>query len=135
LICRFWADDSLLGRDGGLWLAGASGYSWPGNGGIEAALTDDLGSVTSSVATLTVTREPLRFDTSPFALQMTNGGFRLRLLGLAGAGPGEIYASSDLVTWATVFTHPPLVGPLEFIDPMATNDAQRYYRAREFTLP
>jgi hypothetical protein len=61
------------------------------------------------------TREPLRFDTAPFTLQMTSGGFRPCLLGLAGAGPVQIYASSDLVIWAGVFSSSPLVGPLEFI--------------------
>ena len=66
---------------------------------------------------------------------MTNGRFRLRLLGLAGAGPVEICASSDLVTWATVFTNPQLVSSLEFIDPMAQNEAQRYYRAAEIGAP
>jgi hypothetical protein len=104
-------------------------------GGYSCLVTNDYGSVTSLVAVLTVTREPLRFDTSPFALEMTSSGFRLRLLGLAGAGPIEIYASSDLAVWATVFTNPPLLGTLEFIDPMATNATQRYYRAAEIRLP
>lgn len=89
------------------------------------------GVVTSSVATLTVTREPLLFDTSPTALRLTAGGLQLRLLGLAGAGPVVLFTSTNSLDWESILTNPPVVGILDLLDRGATNRLQRFYRAIE----
>ena len=94
-----------------------------------------LGSVKSSVATLTVIGEPLRFDTSPSAMQMTSGSLRLRLLGCSGEGAVIVYASTNLESWQSIRTNPPVAGVFEFADSVATNYVRRYYRAAEVGMP
>ena len=100
-------------------------------GSYHCLVSNALGSVITSDAALTVTRQPLRFDVSPNSLQITNGSLHLRLLNLAGAGPVLIEASSDLITWKPVYTSGPVVGTLEFLDADAANHPQRFYRATE----
>jgi len=94
-------------------------------------VTNTLGALTNAVATLTVTRQPARFDTSPANLGMTDGGFHMRVTGLAGQGPSIIYASTNLVDWDGIFTNPPYVGTLDFLDSTATNLPLRFYKAVE----
>jgi hypothetical protein len=100
-------------------------------GNYRCLVSNVLGSVITSNATLTVTRQPLRFDVSPNCPQITNGSLYLRLLNLAGAGPVLIEASSDLTTWKPVYVSGPVVGTLEFLDVDAANHPQRFYRATE----
>jgi len=87
------------------------------------------GSVTSEVATVTVTRPPLRFV--PASSQLTSAGFQMRLSGLAGSGPAIVYASTNLVDWEAITTNPPFAGDMDFLDPDATNRPARLYRAVE----
>jgi hypothetical protein len=94
-----------------------------------------MGAAISAEATLTVRREPLRFDSSPDALRLTSGGLQLQLIGLAGAGTVVVYASDDLAVWQPIFTNPPVVGVLRFIDQGVTNGNRRFYRAVEGVLP
>jgi hypothetical protein len=100
-------------------------------GSYRCLVSNVLGSVITSNATLTVTRQPLCFDVSPDCPQIINGSLRLRLLNLAGAGPVLIEASSDLKTWKPVYVSGPVVGTLEFLDVDAANHPQRFYRATE----
>jgi alpha-tubulin suppressor-like RCC1 family protein len=100
-------------------------------GSYRCLVSNALGSVITSNAALTVTRQPLRFDVSPNSPQITNGSLHLRLLNLAGAGPVLIEASSDLITWKPVYVSGPVVGTLEFLDADAANHPQRFYRATE----
>jgi alpha-tubulin suppressor-like RCC1 family protein len=100
-------------------------------GSYRCLVSNVLGSVITSDAALTVTRQPLRFDVSPNGPQITNGSLHLRLLNLAGAGPVLIEASSDLITWKPVYVSGPVVGTLEFLDADAANHPQRFYRATE----
>ena len=81
-------------------------------------------------ATLTVAREPLRFETFALSLSITNG-FKLRLLGLAGAGPVVLWASSNLLSWDPLLSNGPVIGYLDLTDPHATNQMFRFYRATE----
>ena len=74
----------------------------------------------------------LSFDTSPGSLQMTNGAFRMRVLGSSGQGPVVIYASTNLVSsWAPIYTNPSPTDPFEYLDSKATNFPRRFYRAFE----
>lgn len=99
-------------------------------GSYRCVLRNASGSLVSAAATVTVTREPLRFDTSDFGFRATNG-FKLRLLGLAGTGPVVVWASSNLLSWSPLLTNAPVIGQLELSDPDATNSAFRFYRATE----
>jgi alpha-tubulin suppressor-like RCC1 family protein len=94
-------------------------------------VSNALDSVTSAAATLTVLRAPLRFDLAAAGLQLTNDGFHMRLAGLVGEGSIVIYASSNLLNWEAIFTNPPSVGTLDFIDPSAVTLPMRFYRAVE----
>ena len=73
----------------------------------------------------------LSFDTSPGSLQMTNGAFRMQVLGSSGKGPVVIYASTNLVSWGPIFTNPSPTDPFESLDSKATSFPRRYYRAFE----
>jgi len=71
-----------------------------------------MGATISSNATLTVTRSPIQFATSPDMMQMTNSSFQLQITGRAVAGNVLVYASTNLADWTPVFTNPPHVGNL-----------------------
>ncbi|MDB6066959.1 MAG: hypothetical protein JWR26_3167 [Pedosphaera sp.] len=98
-------------------------------GSYSVVVNNAYGTVTSSSATLTV--KPLSFNTSPANTQMTAGGFHLQLDGLNGASPVVIYASPNMVDWQPIYTNPPVVGSLQFLDSTATNATKRFYRAVE----
>jgi hypothetical protein len=73
----------------------------------------------------------LIFDTSPTGLQRTINGLELRLNGLTELAPVVIYASSNLVLWTPIYTNPPVVNPIQFLDSTATNLPFRFYRATQ----
>ena len=84
-----------------------------------------------SLALAALTIPPLVFNTTPPNLQLASGGVPLRVDGSAGLTPVVICASTDLVNWTTIFTNPPVVGSVQFLDSSATNFPLRFYRARE----
>ena len=84
----------------------------------------------SSPATLTVLRSTPQFNNSS-SLQLSTNGFSLQLNGLSGHGAVVIYASSNLLNWHPLFTNPPAVGTILFMDSSATNTPQQFYRATE----
>ena len=57
--------------------------------------------------------------------------FPLRLTGLTAGGPVVIYASSNLRDWQAVFTNPPTIGPLQYLEEDRAGQPGRYYRASE----
>jgi alpha-tubulin suppressor-like RCC1 family protein len=100
-------------------------------GDYRVVVSNAVGVVTSAVMTVTVTRDPVRFDTSADGLSVTNESAHLRLTGLAGAGSVVLYASTNLVDWEPIYTNPPVVGVLDVTDFAVTNNPARYYRAVE----
>jgi hypothetical protein len=94
-------------------------------------IANDSTPLVGPLTTVSVVRDPLRFETIPDALQITDGIVRLRLTGLAGTGPLTIYASTNLLDWEQVLTHAPTVGTLDFTDSTAANHSSRYCRATE----
>jgi hypothetical protein len=60
-----------------------------------------------------------------------NGLFPICVTGLTARGPVTIYASSDLISWTSVHTNPPTVGPLYFQEAGGMNFGRRFYRAVE----
>jgi hypothetical protein len=100
-------------------------------GDYTVVVSNAVGVVTSAVITVTVTRDPLRFDTSAGGLNMTNEALHLRLTGLAGAGAVVLQASTNVVDWEPIYTNPAVVGPLDLTDETVTNNPTRFYRAIE----
>ena len=60
---------------------------------------------------------------------MTNGGFRLQLLKPATSNC-VVEASTDFVNWAPIYTNTTGSTNISYLDSAATNQLQRYYRAR-----
>jgi arabinogalactan endo-1,4-beta-galactosidase len=117
-------------------LPGANGPSLalagvqPANAGpYQVVLTNPYESITSSVATLSVTGVPVSFLSGPGALLLANGQFRLTVGGLTGQGPVEIDASTNLVQWTPILTNPSAFGMAQIIDSNAGSYPQRFYRA------
>jgi hypothetical protein len=82
-------------------------------------VTNTYGSVTSSVAALTV------HGSGSFS----SNGFGFQLSGVAGQTV-LIEASTNLASWTPLLTNSLLAGNLYFNDPDSTNIARRFYRAR-----
>jgi len=74
---------------------------------------------------------PLRLEMAPLDSAADGGPFPLRVTGLAAEGPVVIYASSNLVDWQPVFTNPPTIGPLQYLEDLPAAQAPRFYRACE----
>jgi hypothetical protein len=74
---------------------------------------------------------PLWIELVTTPSQVRNQRFPLRLTGLTADGPVVIYASSNLVDWQAVFTNPPTIGPLQYLEGISTVQPQRFYRASE----
>lgn len=112
-----------------------SGLNWSNAGNYQVIISNALGVTVGSPVALTVTRTPLVFETNGvFAPSYTNQ-FRARLLGAAGTGPVIIYASTNLVDWLPVYTNPPVVGAIDYTEPVLAGMAQRFYRAAEAAAP
>ncbi|HKS37403.1 MAG TPA: immunoglobulin domain-containing protein, partial [Verrucomicrobiae bacterium] len=112
-----------------------SGMTAAEAGSYRCIVSNDLGSITGPITTVTVISEPLYFDTSVDGLHYTNSVIHLRLTNLSGVGPVTIYASTNLADWEGIHTNAPVAGTLDFTDLTATNHAARYYRAVEGPQP
>jgi hypothetical protein len=107
---------------------------WTNAGTYRVIVSDARGTVVGPPMILSVEREPLRFD--PAALRVeTDGSLHTRLLGASGLGPVIVLASSELVAWEPIFTNPPVVGALDFVDAGAAHRPQTFYRASESIVP
>ena len=98
-------------------------------GAYSVVVSSPYGSVTSATTTLGVLGLPVSFVTSSGAIHYSNGQLHLSLSGLTGQGSVLVEASTNLTQWSPVFTNPPGFGTIQFIDPIASNYLQRYYRA------
>lgn len=94
-------------------------------------VSNAFGTFVSPAARLSVNRSTPRFATGSTGLYYTKGGFLLNLNALSGHGVVSIYASTNLPNWTPIFTNPPVVGSLQFLDTAATNFPFRFYRAIE----
>jgi Pel9A-like, right handed beta helix region len=65
------------------------------------------------------------------APQWSGSGFAIQVNGLTGHGSVIVHASTDLTVWSPIFTNQPVTGSLPFLDPSATNQPKRFYRAEE----
>lgn len=55
----------------------------------------------------------------------------LRINGLSASGIVVISASTNLLDWAPIFTNPPTLSPMHYIEPSTGETRQRYYRVFE----
>lgn len=107
-----------------------SNLNWTNAGNYQVIISNALGVSTGSPTALTIFRTPLVFETNGvFAPSFTNE-FRARVLGAAGIGPVIIFASTNLVDWVPVYTNPPVIGVVDFVEP-AVGGSTRFYRAFE----
>jgi hypothetical protein len=74
-----------------------------------------------------VAQNPIRIESA----SMTGTGLDLHVTGLTGHGLVVVQISPDLVSWTPVFTNSPVTGGWQYLDPEATNQAQRFYKMQE----
>ena len=70
---------------------------------------------------------PIRID----ATSMTGTGLNLQVTGLTSHGPVIVQTSPDLAGWTPIFTNSPVTGGWQYVDPVATNLTQRFYKVEE----
>ncbi len=63
--------------------------------------------------------------------QAGQNGKPLELTGLSASGPVIIYASSNSLDWEAIFTNPPTLGPLRYLEKVNPALSPRYYKASE----
>jgi uncharacterized repeat protein (TIGR03803 family) len=98
-------------------------------GDYTVVVTNTYGSVTSSVAALTVQPPTPTVLTANGSGSSISNGFGFNLSGMAGQAV-VIEASANLISWTPLLTNSLLTGCFRFNDCDSTNCAQRFYRAR-----
>jgi alpha-tubulin suppressor-like RCC1 family protein len=78
-----------------------------------------------------VAPRPLRFELLSPAFDANTPAVLLRLTGLSGQGPAAVEISTNLLNWEPLFTNPPTLGHLQFLDTTRRDWPVRYYRASE----
>jgi hypothetical protein len=96
-------------------------------GSYQVVVTNIVGSITSAVATLTVTN-PMVILSLPTGGGMTPGWFTFQL-SLPMRATYVILASTDLQAWTPIATNVATLGSVVFTDSAATNYPCRFYRA------
>ncbi len=92
-------------------------------GGYQVVVTNSYGSVTSAVARLTLLPSgTLRFSMLPG----NNVGLSFNAISNLAF---RLEASTNLLEWETLTNYAEPAGPVEYVDPCATNFPQRFYRA------
>jgi hypothetical protein len=95
----------------------------------QVLVTSPYGSVTSSIATLSILGFPVSFVTSTDGISFANGQLSAPLTDLTGQGPVVIQASTNLIDWLPILTNPPAFGQMLFTIPSGTNYPFRFFRA------
>jgi hypothetical protein len=98
-------------------------------GGYLVVVSNNFGSVTSSVATLTVSNLPLMLPGGTGNQGFANNQFWLTLSGPAGSN-AVLSASTNLIDWTLLSTNPLTFGSMTFTDVLSTNFPQRFYKAQ-----
>lgn len=78
---------------------------------------------------------PLQIELATPPTPAGNGALPLQVTGLTANGPVIIYASSNLVDWSAIFTNPPTIGPLQYLEGPGAVQPPRFYRASENRQP
>ena len=119
----------------GSWLSGAQGnpliipsVGASNAGNYQLVISNTYGSVTSSVATLSIPNLPVSFAANAAGLRYTNGDMILQLTNLTGQGAVVISASTNLSQWTPIFTNPSGFGTITITDAPG-GLPRRFYRA------
>jgi Ig-like domain-containing protein len=124
LICqwRFGATTIADATNGTLYVSNTTPAS---AGNYFITITNDAGAVTSAPAALVVSVRPVMNSMQV----VINGQLQFQLSGTPGDAYG-IESSSNLSDWTSAATLTNLMGTIQFTDPAAVNQPQRFYRAR-----
>ena len=108
-----------------------SNVSTNNTGNYTVVVTNNYGSVTSAVATLTVTipRTPPQIVNSGAGFGFLTNQFGFNISGAFGQTI-VVDGSTDLVNWIPLITNTAGNNPIYFFDPASTNFVWRFYRAR-----
>lgn len=100
-------------------------------GGYACIVTNAMGAVTSAVASVSVVFDPPQFTLLNPPPIFGPEGFSVRVESLSGAGPVVIFASTNLADWQPILTNTGGSVQFDFLDPVATNQPMRFYKASE----
>ena len=98
-------------------------------GGYQVIVTSNYGSVTSTVAVLTVTLATPQIVTGGAGFGFRTNHFGFNIAGGAGQTVCVDF-STNLTSWTSLFTNALNTTPIYFFDPASTNSQRRFYRAR-----
>jgi uncharacterized repeat protein (TIGR03803 family) len=139
LICQWLRNGATLadgGQPSGATISGATttyltiaNVQMSDAGDYTVVVTNAYGSVTSSMAALTVQLPTPIVLTADSNSSFSSTGFGFNLSGMAGQTV-VIEASTSLTSWTPLLTNSLVTGYFYFHDPVSTNLAQRFYRAR-----
>jgi uncharacterized repeat protein (TIGR03803 family) len=139
LICQWLRNGATLadgGQPSGATISGATttyltiaNVQMSDAGDYTVVVTNAYGSVTSSMAALTVQLPTPIVLTADSNSSFSSTGFGFNLSGMAGQTV-VIEASTSLTSWTPLLTNSLVTGYFYFHDPDSTNLAQRFYRAR-----
>ena len=100
-------------------------YAAHGTFSARVIAADGTGKVTNTVSVTVTSAPPVTFNPPG----LTNKNFRLTFNAISGV-PYTIEASTNLKTWASIFTNTATNSAVQFIDLTTTNRPLRFYRAR-----
>ncbi len=92
---------------------------------------DNLGNSVTGLVTVAVLPLTLQFNTTSNNYHFTTQGLQLQVDGARTTNPVVIYASTNLMTWDPIFSNPPALGSVQYVDPAAKNLPLRFYRASQ----
>lgn len=98
-------------------------------GAYQVIVTSNYGSVTSTVAVLTVTLATPQIVTGGVGFGFRTNHFGFNIAGGAGQTVCVDF-STNLTSWTSLFTNALNTTPIYFFDPASTNSQRRFYRAR-----
>lgn len=103
--------------------------NFTGTDTLTCTLTDHLGHSATGAVSVLVLPTSFTFNLSQPFNWMTATGLHLNLSGFPGTNGVVLEASSNFISWERIFTNTPNAGAVEFLDPAATTQARRFYRA------
>ncbi len=95
----------------------------------QLVITNSSGSVTSSLASVSITNIPVAFMSGKNAIGYSPGKVILQLTNLTGQGAVVVYASTNLTQWSPLYTNPSGFGSFSYTNTFTNSYRSRYFRA------